>query len=254
MKKTAILTLSKTRKIFKPAYISQEYGNISVLTVKNNVRAISRLKKSHRETDFLILHGEENEKIWKNKCKIKKGICYKTALPVLEKICRQVAVKYGITLPFSEIYVQAAPPVACIITTCLSGLSRVFTVISEESPLVSAYDELYFKHGTIIRHLPEFNNNISDDSIIIRCCEDELPLWAEIPVIDFSGRTDCGKISVKPEDIYVCGDNIRNLAKLWGGKTGLEFYELIGEVPGIDADIDINISADKIFLLDTDGF
>ena len=254
MKKTAILSLSKTKGIFEPAYSIREFGNTSVLTVKNSPRAIKKLLKNTDGTDFIIVHGDESEKNLKNICKRKKGISYKTALPVLEKICRQTAHKYNIQIPFGEIYVMASPLVACVITTCLSGLSKVFTVVSEESPLTNSYDELYFKHGTIIRHLPEFNNNISEDSIIIRCSDDDLPLWAKIPVIDFTDKRVCSSLAVKPENISVNDDNISALTEVWGGKSGLEFYEIMGEVPGNDAVVDINISADKIFLLDTDGF
>lgn len=254
MKKTAILSLSETKGIFAPAYSIREYGNTSVLTVKNSPRAIKKLLKNSDGTDFIIAHGDENEKNLKNICKSKKGISYKTALPVLEKICRQTALKYNIQVPFGEIYVMASPLVACIITTCLSGLSKVFTVVSEESPLINSYDELYFKHGTVIRHLPEFNNNISRDSLIIRCSDDDLPVWAKIPVIDFSDKRVCSSLCIKPENISVKDDNISALSAVWGGKSGLVFYEIMGEVPELNAEVDINISADKIFLLDTGGF
>lgn len=253
-KKTAILSISKTKKCFMPAYNSQEYGKVSIVTVKNSIRAINKLIKVSGETELLILHGDENEKLWKNNCKRITGISYKTALPVIEKMCRQVAEKYNIPTPFGEIYVMASPYVACVLTTCLSGLSKIFTIVSEESPLINAYDELYFKHGTIIRHLPEFNNNISEDSIIIRCSEDDLPLWARIPVIDFSNSSVCSDLCVNAANIYVSDESIGSLVNLWGGKSGLEFYEFMGEIPDADAAVDINIRADEIFLLDTESF
>ena len=254
LKKTAVVSLLKSKRIFTPAYNIQEHADVSLLTVKNSLRAIKKLIKFSSGTNLIVSHCDENEKIWKNKHTRKKGVSYKTALPVLEKICRQTAEKYNIQIPFEEIYVMASPHIACTLTTCLTGLSKVFTVISEESPLTNAYDELYFKHGTIIRHLPIFNNSISEDSIIIRCSEDDLPSWKKIPVIDFSERIACSNLSVNPKNIYVNDENIAALAKLWGGKSGLELYELMGMVPGADAEVNINISADKIFLLDTDEF
>ncbi len=244
----------KEKNFFTPLYVADDYGKIELLTVKNSFRAIKKLKKYYSEKALLISHGEENEKIWKNRIKNKRGISYRTALPVLEKICRQAAEKHNIPIPLREIYIMANPAEACEITACLTGISKIFTVISPLCPLTTVYDELYFKHGTIIRQLPDFNNNLSEDSVIIRTVDDDLPLWAKIPVIDFSDTASPENLAIMPENIYVSDEKISALAEILGGKCGLGFYELIGEIPSVDAEVDINIAADKIFLLDTRRF
>ncbi len=254
MKKTAILSLSETRKIFRPLYEISEYENLTLLNVQNCSRAINKISRFLKNTEVIISDKDKYAPLLKNKLKIKKGVYYKTALPVIEKVCRQVACKHDIKFPFGEIYIMASPSVACDIIMYISGISRVFTVISEDFPLTNVYDEIYFKYGTIIRQLPAFNNNITADSIIIRCDDEDVPLWAKIPVIDFSDKTSCDNLSVKMSNICVSDERIITATELWGGKSGLGFYELFGEVPKENTDININLPADEIFLLDIDNF
>ena len=251
MKKIAVLTLSKSRKLFEPSCICSEYGNLSLLTVKNRRGAINKIKKDYRDSDVIISHNDPATKIRNATVRRVSGINYKTALPVIEKICRETAEKYNVKIPFGEIYIVASPYVACAITSCLIHISRIFTIISPESPLTSMYDELYFKHGAIIRHLPEFNNNIAEDSVIIKCCEEDLMCREIIPVINLSNQISRNNMTVDVRNVFVSDENIALYSDAWGGKSGLEFFEVVGEIPGINACVDINTMPDKIFLLDT---
>ena len=254
MQKTVILSLAENKSRFGNLCDEIECGDVLLVSVKNSVRKIRKAVKKQGSACTIISHRDSNAPIFSKRKKQITEFSYYTVFPVLETICRQTAVKYGINIPFGEIYIVGSPMISCEIISHIYPLSKIFTIVSCESPVLNKYDELYFKYGTIIRHLPEFNNHLTDESIIINLCDEQLPAWTDIPIIDIAGVVSVCDRVVNPWKVYVSDEHIAPQGEMWGGKTGLYFYEAIGEIPDKKTMVDINKTADEIFLLDIDKF
>ncbi len=249
MRKTVVLSINEKR-MFPRKCISSEYENVTVLSIRNSLRAIGKLRKTFCGTNIVVKVQSRNEKILKDKLTEYSSFSYKETTPVINKIFRQTAYKFKKELPVEEVYILGSSEQACAFAAQLNGLCRVFTVVSEQNPVVTLYDELYFKYGLIIRHIPSFGN-ITEDSVVIRCNPDWIPSDKTIPVIDFSDEEVFTENVVKAGNILVYDEKIAGICKCFGGKSGLALYSLFGEIPSENAEVDINKSADKIFLLDT---
>ena len=254
MRKIAVVTLNDSRKLFAPKCRIADEGDIVRAEVRNTFRSVKKTGKALDKVPVLVAYGYEKRKAF---CGQIKKVCkyeYRTVIPVLEKISRQICVKYKKKIPLEDLYISASPTIACEIIEALRNVSRLFTVVSDEETPPGLYDGIYFKYGTLTRQIPEFNNNISEDAVIIRCRDDYFPVWAKLPVINLvPGELksdlwlDVWKISVSDSKISAPGC-------VWGGESGIMFYTLLDEIPAENARVDINKSADEIFLLDTGGF
>ncbi len=254
MKTTAVLSIYEMKKMFMPSYNIKQYDNLQHITLKKSMRALKKLKPMLENITPVISPEYENDELFANKKIVFNKYTCEYLLPILEKIFRQSTEKFGLELPVKEIYIMAPAMEACAMISVLNGMSRIFTIVSEEKPLISYYDELYFKHGTVIRHLPEFNNNITQEAVIIRANGVPFPSWTKTPAIDLTDEPTCRKYVVKVQDVSVCDDKITAFRKLWRGESGLLSYSLTDTVPGVNAQVNINKKADKIFLLDTKRF
>ncbi len=255
MREITVLNLKKDKKIFSQSAAFYKKGNIKIAEVKNNERAVRKLRKILHKDVVLITKGSEREKAFSNNCIAYNECDYRKVLPLLYEICRQTAFKGGKKIPVEDFFIMASPHIACEIIDRLYRISRLFTVISDEDNNGSLYDGLYFRHGVPIRQMPLFSNKISDNAMILRCNAGPTPTWKNVPVIDMSPfpetntkpYTDIRKICVK--DRFT-----EDICSMWNGTPGMCFYELSDMYPGPDAYIDINKTADEIFLLDTGAF
>lgn len=250
MKKTVILNVSEKKGFLSQAYRCEEYANMSLVTIKNSKRALRRLSGILKGENIVINHHQKDEYIFNNCIKPYAELSHKTIIPVIDKICRCVAEKYVLQIPFEEIYIVANPAAAYEIILPLVGMGRMFTIVSDETAGREA-DSLYFEHGCIIRHIKRVSNRINPDCIVIRAEERGIPHFAAAPVINLLNSPVYGEKVLSANNILVSDDNIIQFSQFWGGSSGLSLYELTGEKPMSNAEIDINKNADTIFLLDT---
>lgn len=254
MKKNCVLKLSESRGVFLPALSYCESENIGVATIKNKVSALKKFVRNVCDETVIIASGESRLKLYENKIKEYTDISEEVIIAVIEKICRQSAKKFSMPIPFGEIYIVASSPTAFCIINALKGLSRLFTIVSPYEVTGRMYDELYFKHGTLIRHIPYFNNEIRSDAIVIRCIEDDMHFPWDTVLIDLCKNTLEKKSVLAARNVYIYDESIAEIQKLWGGKSNASLYTLTEKIPGENAVVDIDERTDKIFLLDIDAF
>ena len=254
MGKNIVLKIAEKKGAFSHAYEYSEYEDAAVVTVKNKTSALRRIVRRMGEENIIVAHHDASLRVFENKIKEYNDVSKDVVIAVIEKICRQSAKKFSMPIPFGEIYVAAPHHYAYCIINALSGLSRLFTVVSPYEITGKMYDELYFKQGTIIRHIPIFNNDIRDDSIIIRFDEEEMHYPQNTAIIDFCKQPLQRKNILHARNVYIYDESICDVQQLWGGNSGASFYTLAGKVPDKDAVLDIDRKNDKIFLLDTDVF
>lgn len=226
-----------------------DYEKLTVATIKNKPSALRRLVRKSGCDNIIVAYGENNLKIYENKLKEYKNISPEVVIALLEKICRQKAEKESLPLPFGETYIVASPHTALETIYALHSLSRLFTVVSPCEIPQRMYDELYFKHGTLVRNIPYFNNDIRDDSMIISFSEEKIFYPPATPLINIYDEKGLCAANVSVYD-----ESIAREKEEWGGECGAAFYSLFGKIPGENALVDINRRADKIFMLDTAAF
>ena len=250
MNKVVFLSVEESYKWWEHGYKIEQVGAFTKVTVKNSVRSIKKVQKKLRGETVLVVCGNEMGKISDYVTEYRE-ISPERILPIIGRVLRQTAHKNGIGLPLEDCYIAAPPKLACRIIEKIYTLSRIFTVISDEDTSGEIYDELYFKHGVPVRQLPSFCNSIPKESILIRANDETLPTWAEIPVMDMSMKPSTGKNAVDILSVYTKSEKISEAAMLWKGKSPLMLYELLGEYPEENQAVNITVSTDKIFLLDT---
>ena len=254
LEKLHLLKLSEKKELFSPAFETEEKEEIPVTYLKNTKSALKKLVKKTNETIFLIENGREGEKIFQNRVKEYTDYSPDIFFPVLEKIFCAYIKKKDAQIPLGEIYVLAPPPFACRIISLLYPYARLFTVISHEEYQGKMYDEIYFKHGTLIRQMEVFNNDVRGDCAVIRMSGEHVPLWIKCPVLDMGCQPQRAARSLIMKDIYITDDFLSETEKEWGGKAGAVLFSLLGKKPSENAKVNIGKKADKIFLLDTNAF
>ncbi len=249
-----MLKLSENKELFSPAFETEEKDKISVTYLKNTKSALKKLVKKTEKKSFLIENGRHKEKIFQNKIKEVTHYSPDVFFPVLEKTFCTYIKKKDAEIPLGEIYVIAPPPDAYRIISLLYPYARLFTVISREEYQGKMYDEIYFKHGTLIRQMEVFNNDVREDCAVIRLAGTHVPLWLKCPILDMGCDSKEGARSLIMKDICIKDDFLSVAEKEWGGNAGAVFYTLFGKIPSQKAKVNIAQKADKIFLLDTTEF
>lgn len=249
-----MLKLLEKKEIFSPAFEIKEKEEIFVTYVKNTRSALKKLIKKRKETSFLIESGREREKLFQNKAKEYTDFPPDVFFPVLEKIFCTYMKKQKMDFPLGEIYVIAPPIYACKIISLIYPYSRLFTVISSEEYSGRIYDEIYFKHGTLIRQMEVFNNDVRADCAAIRISGEGVPLWLKCPILDMGYDAKEGRRTLILKDVCITDEFLLQAEKEWGGRAGGTFFSLFGKNPSENAKVNIFQKADKIFLLDTDTF
>ena len=253
MQKIIILEIDEKARAFTQNFTFSEHENRLLVNIKNRRSALRKFVRLMINEDVIINHRQTEHRLLSGRLKVYNKTSYKTVLPIINKLCRQVAARYAMQIPFEEIVIVGNPAIALSFITPLMGISRLFTVVSNEVPGKRA-DELYFEHGCIIRHMPELKNVAGNDRILIRADDVMLPESATIPIIDVTNAPLSGNNIIDVHKISVIDTEIQPTVEQWGGISGLMFYNLFGILPSESAKADINKKADKIFLLDTERF
>ena len=249
MEKVKILTLSDKRNFRGHVLKSESYESIEVIYGTKHKKTLRKLKKLLNDETVIVSSFNTEEKILQNRMKVYDKLFYKTALPVMDKVFREVSRKYATAKPFRNVYIVAPPSVAYEIILEIPKLSRMFTVVTELSPEKKA-DDIYFEFGCIIRHISRIPRIFREDDVLVLpennfCCNAE-----PATVIDMGENNRCGNKKININEIYVSDERLTAVQKLWGGECSLMIYQLMGMLPDNGTQININKRADRIFLLD----
>ena len=251
MNKAIIIETCEKSGMFSQAFDYKEFEKTVLLTVKNKNSALRKTARLFEDRNIIVSNRHKESKIFSEKLKPYNTLSHDAIFPVINKISRQAAEKFGQKLPLEEVFIIAQPLFACQLISFLHEISRLFTIVSPKETLVKMYDELYFKNGTLIRQIPEIRNISKGDSMII-CCERGVTCAEhKIPIIDLYDSQPYRENVLHITDISICDDGISEMQRLWSGKSGILLYNLLGIIPSEHAQVDINNTPDRIFLLDT---
>ncbi len=221
--------------------------------INNKRKALKKLIKLYRGHDILLAKRSDKEELF-NGVK-QKWDCFtpESVIPVISKICRQVSLKFDYSIPFEEIYIVAEQSLAVLVIEEIKNLARLFIVVSPKEADMKLYDKLYFENSIMVHHREVMPKTVKEDSMII-CFETCLvPLRCKAPFLNFTGKKADACNEVDGRKIYVSDSNIKQIEELWGGNSGLPFFELFGVRTNSRSIVDINNCADDIFLLDIAG-
>lgn len=232
----------------------QSFGDICTADVRNSLFSVKRLLKAVQPQSTAV--KEPREFSGKIRAYIKKYSprTEEELLPVLDKIVCAAAEKYFVKIPASEIIIYADPIHAAAVILKLKNAARLFSVVSREENVGNMYDELYFKHGIVVRHIP-YITKCADDSIVMKCNDEKngdifgnalyITLNAEPSVI---GRGICAAT------VALSDKRTEEAQRLLGIHGSAALYKLLGIKPDESTTADINSRGGEIFLLDTAHF
>ncbi len=224
----------------------EEKDICDLITVGNSARAIKRIIKKRKNDTIVINNNSADESNLKG-CIIKYNeLSIEASLKVIEKICRQVAAKHNIKIPFEDLYLYASPETAYKFIEKLMGMSRIFTVVTD-MPLEDSSKSLYLEHGCLTRHIKRPNEHSCESvSFFIESCG-----IVDSPVVNLTDNEIQNEKVTDVRKVSVSDPKMAELKKHFSGVCGLPLYTLTGLVPEENSTVDINKKADSIFLLDT---
>lgn len=246
-----ILNLSERKRIKKTALKIERFNGFSELIIPDRKRYLKRVKELS-DQNIIIGNRIINNTILTGLLKPYTNTSYYTAIPVIDKICRLIATRYLIELPYEEIYIMAQPESLNVIVPALMNIGKLFTVISENKDRKTA-DEIYFKYGCVIRWSNVIDNVHGKGKILIRVSENSLPENFDSPVLDLTNALENRANVINIRKILMSDDRLSEIIKCWNGVPGLDLYGLMNILPDEKTAVDINIIPDEIFLLDTDA-
>lgn len=227
----------------------QSVEDIPKVYVRDNMRSIKNLLQIKEDKTVLVKENTFVKEKTVKYIKEYKGDITNQALCIIEKIVESAVNKYHLSFPLKEIFVMAEPSLASRIIFGIKDRARLFTVVSPFDTLGKMYDELYFKYGTVIRHIPFFNNPDWENSLAVKLENtDEKRDWIKCPVISF----DDAKINDKTliiRDIHIESSKTRALNEALSIKGGLDSFCLTAQTPDSECVININEISGKIYTL-----
>lgn len=245
MSRISVLTIiDKKKKYFNEYEESEIYSQI---IVKNTIRSLKRELRKHKNETVIISNDSIRKPILEGKYKPYKIISKKLVLETIEKICREVALKYDLNIPLEEICVFARPEIACEYIERLIGLSRIYTIVSDFENAEVA-DNLYFKHGYPVRYIRKKNLKNVKESISLFIDESGA---SNVPAINITGEEILGRNVIDIGEISVADNSVAEISKLLSIGSGLSLYTLLEKEIPDNAIVDISKKAGIIFLLDT---
>lgn len=247
MNKISILTLVDKKKRDIKEY--EEFETYSQITAKNSKRSLNKILKKYKDETVIISNNSLKEPFLESKVKPYKKISKTLALEIIEKICREVALKYNLKLPLEEVYLYARPETACEFIKNIVGISRIYTIVSNSKNVQEA-DNLYFEYGCPVRHIKKMNSMNTRDSIFIFI--DECG-FSTSPIINLTEEEIAGENVTDIKKISVTDSDTEELTKAISAVGGLALYTLVGKRLSDNATVNINKKADTIFLLDTNA-
>ena len=144
---------------------------------------------------------------------------------------------------------MAEPTLASRIIFAIKDKARLFTVVSTFDTLGKMYDELYFKYGTVIRHIPFFNNPDWENSLAIKSeNSDDVREWIKCPVISF----DDAKINDKTliiRNVHIESLKTKVINEALSIKGGLDSFCVSGQMPDDECVVKVNEECGRIYTL-----
>lgn len=223
-----------------------------VFYVRDNVRSLKKVVKYAGGRKIMPDSEMAKGRFTSQYVKKYAAVTLPTSLAIIEKAVRAVAAKSGLKFPLSEIYVSAQSDPAARIIEKIRGCARLFTVVSTSPAKSVLYDELYFKYGTVVRHIPSFCYNEKDDVMIIKGENDAAVNFTSYPVLSLVRGSGANVYNIGDFRIY--DGQADSFAALWGGVPTAALYSFLRIVPANDASIEINNGENGVFLLDTSLF
>ncbi|MBQ3021739.1 MAG: hypothetical protein IJD91_00230 [Clostridia bacterium] len=249
MKKVSVLKVADKKERTRDLIKYLDRGMYDLVIAKNSKRAIKKIAKMSKGQIIAINNNSKELISQKGGVRKYSELSNECVLAVIEKTCREIAVKYGFQLPLEDLYIYAPTSKAYEYVEKLIGLSRIFTIVSDEPPGEVA-DSLYFEFGCLLRHVRKSELKICDETISIFLDENGV---VNSPIINISKREFREKQTIDIGRIAVCDNEVKEIAQDLSCVSGLVLCTLFGKVPGKDANVDINKTADSIFVLDTKG-
>lgn len=246
-----ILNISERKRFKKSDFQLERFNGFSELTIPNRKRFLKKIKNFSNE-NIIISNRIKNMTMLTGLVKPYTSTLSYTAIPVIDKICRLIAAKHLIELPYEEIYIMAQPESLNIIIPALMNIGKLFTVISENKDRKIA-DEIYFKYGSVIRWYNGIHTMQGKGKILVRVSENPFPENFDFPVLDLTNIIENKSNIINIRNILMSDERLSEIVNLWKGVPGLELYGLMNILPDEKTAIDINVRPDKIFLLDTDA-
>ena len=244
-----ILNINERKKFKKSGFQIERFNGFSELIIPERKRYLKRVKELSNP-NIIIGNRIINNTIFTGLLKPYANTSYYTAIPVIEKICRLIAARYLIELPYEEIYIMAQPESLNLIVPALMNIGKLFTVISENNDRKTA-DEIYFKYGCVIRWSNVIDNVSGKGKILVKVSENSLPENFDCPVLDLSNTVENRANIINIRKILLSDDRLSEIVRCWNGIPGLDLFGLMNILPDEKTTIDINIIPDEIFLLDT---
>ncbi len=223
--------------------------DVHTIFVRDNVRSIKKLLQIKESQTVLVKENTFTKEKTSKYIKEYKGDITNQALCIIDKIVERTAKMHGLSFPLKEVFVMAEPSLASRIIFEIKDRARLFTVVSPFDTLGKTYDELYFKYGTVIRHIPFFNNPDWENSLAVKLENtDEVREWIKCPVISF----DDAKINDKTliiRHMHIDSDKTKPLNEALSIKGGLDSFCVSGLMPDDECIVNINETSGKIYTL-----
>ena len=242
----------KKRGLFSVNPQFERTGAADVFYVRDNVRSLKKVVKYAGGRKIMPDSEMAKMKLTKQYVKKYSAVTLPTSLAIIEKAVRSIAAKSRLKFPLSEIYVLAQSDTAARIIDKIRGCARLFTVVSPLPAKSVLYDELYFKYGTVVRHIPSLNYNEKDDVMIIKGENDASVNFTSYPVLSLVRGSGANVYNI--ENFCIYDGQADSFIELWGGAPTASLYSFLRIVPENDASIEINNGENGVFLLDTSLF
>lgn len=222
-----------------------------IINVRGNIRSLRKLARDWYGNDIIIKNPRQFPE--KAQAYIKKydAVCAQEMLSVLDKTLILAAQKYKAALPAEEIYILSDPISAAAIILKIKGMARLFTVVSPIDSVGKMYDELYFKYGAVIRHIPYIGSCTQHAVIIKNNGEKDSPHIQDGIYITLDRTKPDEKNVVTAADICINDKRTDAFEKALEIRGGAGMYKFLGILPDNESFVDINTKCGEIFLLDT---
>ena len=246
MKKILVMEL-KDKRLRGKNIVYEEHELYSLITLKNSERMIKKVIKKYSDRTIVVSNDFIEEKLLQGLLKPYNAVSMEIVLQIIENLCRKLALKCDLKLPLEDVHIYANPSLACEFIKRLIGLSRIYTIVSNEKKEKSC-DEIYFKYGYPIRCVgkSEVASGIDIISIFVEECGN-----TNSPIINITESKITGSNVLDVREIMLPDEcSVKGLEK----SNGLCLHTIMNSGAIENLELDINKKAEPIFLLDTKAF
>lgn len=158
---------------------------------------------------------------------------------LLDEILAAEARRSGLGFPLKELVLALSPPECETVIPRLADRARLFTIVSPVPIGDERLEGFYKTLGVAVRQSPKLPQRggsalalILDGSApgILRACS--------LPVLDLRENPEGGRNAVSCDTIaFAAPPRFKELARLWGGRPGIDFIGLLKELEPFDVKI-----------------